>query len=82
MSIDLKIGLEIIHSLNNQTELAILIEAASKRIIELSEEKDDFEFTDELKKRIDAIEARHARGEGKTYTKEEFRQHLDNLMAS
>ncbi len=37
---------------------------------------------DAEKKRIDAIVNRHARGDGKSYTKEEFRKNLDNLMTS
>lgn len=43
--------------------------------------EEDLIITNELKERISSIEARHARGEGKTYTKEEFRKHLDNLMS-
>ncbi|MCB0855868.1 MAG: hypothetical protein KDD63_26785, partial [Bacteroidetes bacterium] len=49
--------------------------------VQEAEEKDELVMTDDLKKRISAIEERHARGEGKTYTKEEFRKHLDNLMS-
>lgn len=44
-------------------------------------EDEDLVITAELKKRISAIEERHERGKGKTYTKEEFRKHLDNLMS-
>lgn len=79
MSSELKTGLQIIDNLTTQTELALLIAAASKRIIELNSDE-DLIITEELKKRIDAIEARHARGDGITYSKHEFRQHLDNLM--
>ena len=81
MSTDLRTGLEIIDSLTTQKELAVLIAAASKRIIELSAEEEGLVITDELKERISSIEARHERGEGKTYSKEEFRNQLDNLMS-
>jgi len=47
----------------------------------LSEEEGKLLITDQLKKRIAAIEERHASGEGKTYPKEEFRKQLDNLLA-
>lgn len=82
MSTELKTGLEIIHNLTTHKELALLISAASNRILELSTGEDELVITEELKQRIDSIETRHARGEGKTYTKEEFRKHLNKLMSS
>ena len=60
--------------------LAALSQLMANEVQE-AEEKEDFVITDDLKKRINAIEERHARGEGKTYTKEEFRKHLDSLMS-
>jgi hypothetical protein len=81
MSTKLQTGLDIISSLSTQKELAMLIAAASERIIELAADEGALVITDELKERIAAIEARHASGEGKTYTKDEFRKYLDNLAS-
>ncbi|MEZ4776082.1 MAG: hypothetical protein R3D00_23095 [Bacteroidia bacterium] len=60
--------------------LAALSQLMANEVQE-SELTDDFVMTEELKNRITAIEERHAKGEGKTYTKEEFRKHLDNLIS-
>ena len=49
--------------------------------VEETESTEELIITDGLKKRISDIEERHTRGEGKTYSKEEFRQHLDNLKS-
>ncbi|MEO0470414.1 MAG: hypothetical protein AAF206_12390 [Bacteroidota bacterium] len=80
MSTELQTGLAIVDSLSTQKELALLIAAASQRLVELSQQE-ELVLTDGLKDRISAIEARHARGEGKTYSKEEFRKHLNDLMS-
>lgn len=52
--------------------------------VEVLQEEEAGEWlpTDAQKNRIDAIVERHDRGEGKSYSKEEFRKNLDNLMAS
>ncbi|MCB0840393.1 MAG: hypothetical protein KDD99_27190 [Bacteroidetes bacterium] len=60
--------------------LANLIQLMTDEI-QKAEEKGELVITDDLKKQFSLIKERHAIGKGKTYTKEEFRKHLDNLMS-